>query len=668
MYHNLYRNSVSSSERKVVDMKQQTEKYRRKRFIAAICAITVLVGTSAGLYAFSANAYSKSDKTDSSSSSTTEQKTEDDGIISASGTITSSQLNDQLGLKDTSVRLTIEKVLAEEGASVTSGTKLYQLTSDSVTRAKKTLESELQSANNALLKQKTSYQSDKIKAYTLYQSELLLEKTAQQEYDSGIASLDSELKNAYDSYKEALDTVNNTPSEISKKKSELSSKEKSAKTLEEKKTSAEKESGSAEKNYTTAAEKYNSIVQQYNSSASVVKYLGNALGKDTSGIKLAQTVTVSTQGQGNKPSGEGERGNLPTKPSSTTPEKTSDQNAFTPPDETEKPGDQQDPKPDEKKDDSSTTDLSALYEKAYKEYSALKQSLDKQDSTLKTAEKQYKTASESLSKISTELSEAQSSISSLEREISSLESSLSKAKSNLTKLRSQYDSLNASYETDKLTLKNKLDTDTATYKNAEYNYKVTINTIEQDLADAQTAYDTAAENLSIFEKELAEGYICAKQDGTIDTLNYQQGKNANISTPSVYYVDRSELKTTVELDQYDVTEINIGDTVIIYSSETGVSNGRITAVAAGESKSLADVRFNVTVTADEDTNLYSGQSVTVYFNYSGLDTNDLKDKSSDKQSDKDSSSSDRKRPDFNGEMPEGFDPSNMPDSGGRKDD
>ena len=140
-------------------MKKASENNRRRRLIAAVCAITVLIGGSAGIYAFSANAYSKNDSSDSSSESRTEvkqNKKSEDGIISAGGTVTSSQLTDELGLKDTSARLSVEKVLVSAGDAVKSGTQLYQLTADSVAKAKSTLQTELSTAKNDLIKQQSS--------------------------------------------------------------------------------------------------------------------------------------------------------------------------------------------------------------------------------------------------------------------------------------------------------------------------------------------------------------------------------------------------------------------------------------------------------------------------------------------------------------------------------
>ena len=263
------------------------------------------------------------------------------------------------------------------------------------------------------------------------------------------------------------------------------------------------------------------------------------------------------------------------------------------------------------------------------------------------------------------MKETQSSLNALNSEISELESSLSKAKSNLSKLRSEYNSLNASYKTDQLELKNKLDTDNASYENAEYHYQITCNTIEEELAEKQTAYDTAEKNLSIFNDALSDGYICAKRDGTVYSLNYQEGRRVNISSPYITYVDETAYSTVVELDQNDVTQVSIGDTVMIYSSESGMVNGKITAISAGTSTSLADVNFNVTVTANDGADLYNGESVNVYFNYGDMKSSDFRDFSGgDNGEKKDFGGSGM--PDFSGGMPEGFDPSNMPEFKGRK--
>ncbi|MBO7472861.1 MAG: hypothetical protein J6U00_02470 [Ruminococcus sp.] len=634
-------------------MKQENTRSRRIRVIAAVCAMVIIAGGSAGMLSMRSKANAQSAQSDD-----TEVKTAkaDDGIISAGGTITSSQLSDSLGLDNTAVKLTVGAVLVESGDTVTLETPLYQITEDSLAKAEKTLNNELQSAKSNLLKQKMSYQTDKNKAYLLYESEKLLGNTAQKEYESDMNSLDNDLKKAYDSYQEAVDTINNTPNEISSKQAELSEKQSQADSLQEKKNLLQNEVNEAKQRYTSSADMYNELVSEYNASAGTVRYLGNALGMDTSDIVLVSSISAKTEEQtasadDRQPSGQDMMKTDGQSFDMAEMKMPSYRSGF-----------------DEEADSTEADPLTSLYESALEEYNSRKAQLKQAESEYRDAENNYKVLSQSLNECSSELKEVQNSVTSLNKEISSLNTTLSKAKSNISKLLSEYNSLKASYSKDQLELKNKLDTDNASYENAEYHYQITLSTIEDELTKVQEAYDTAEENLRIFREELAGGYICAKQNAIVYSLNCQEGRNVNVNMPFVYYVDESSYKTIVELDQNDVTQVNIGDIVLIYSSETGISNGKITAIAEGTSTSLADVRFNITVEADENANLYSGQSVNVYFNYSSMRSADFSDFKSDKSTDGESFGSGSGRPDFSGGMPEGFDPSNMPDFSRRKED
>lgn len=284
-------------------MKQEINRSHRIKVIAAICAVIVLAGSTAGIHAFRTNSHAQA--APSNIAEVSASVPADNGVISAGGTITSSQLTDSLGLQGTAVQLTVEKVLAEAGDTVTAGTPLYQVTSDSLAKAEKTLRSELQSAKSALLEQKMTYQTDKNKASLLYESELLLGNTAQTEYENDMTSLDSDLKKAYDSYQEALDTINNTPSEISAKQAELNDKQAAVNDLQEKKDSLQQELNEAKSAYTSATDSYNDMVSEYNAAAGAVRYLGNALGKDTSDIGLAKNVSASLKEQNNVASNKG---------------------------------------------------------------------------------------------------------------------------------------------------------------------------------------------------------------------------------------------------------------------------------------------------------------------------------------------------------------------------
>lgn len=273
---------------------------RRIQIIAAVCAVLLITGSGAGILASRPKASAQASQTEQQPE-TVKTSAEKDQSFSAGGTVSCSQHTDTLGLVNTSVRLTVGAVLVSSGDTVTEGTALYEITSDSLAKAEKTLRSELQSAESALKKQQAQAQLDESKAGILYESELLLGDTAQQDYSSGISELDSALQEACDSYTEAQNTVNNTPSEIASKKNSLAGKQSEAANIQAQQQAAQENADSAEAAYRSAADSYNSIAAEYNSAAAVVRYLGKALGRDVSDINDVQSASAETKKQ-NSPS------------------------------------------------------------------------------------------------------------------------------------------------------------------------------------------------------------------------------------------------------------------------------------------------------------------------------------------------------------------------------
>ena len=376
-------------------MKHADQTTRRKRALAAVCALTLLIGSSAGVYAFGADPDTDAHITDSSLQTTHSKSKTAGSVISADGTITASQLSERFGFENTSAKLTVEKVLVETGDTVTSGTKLYRLTADSVAKAKLTLNSELEQALSKLSQQKAQYQSEKIKAYTLCQSDLMLAKTAQQQYDNSVSALDSKLKEAFDSYQQALTTVNSTPSEINSKNAELSAAEKSAEALSQKTRAAQQQTDAARKAYEAAAESYNAAVTDYNSAASVVLYLGNALGKDTSDITLQNSVTTATAQKASSSGSAAKSAQSESAHGSRSAHSSVNEDISVLPSQksaqTSQNSSQATPQP---------TDPESLYNAALKDYNAQKQELSQMKNTLNAAEKEYDTLSDTQSKLS----------------------------------------------------------------------------------------------------------------------------------------------------------------------------------------------------------------------------------------------------------------------------
>ena len=614
--------AVAVSERKKI--------FTAKRLAIAVATFLLVAGTTIGLLSFR----NKSEQNASAQENTTQMSKNTTDIISSGGTISAAQVYDYLGMESTNIKLTVEEVYASAGDTVTEGDSLYKLTDASVQKAASTLESELKSAQSALLNQTLSYVEDKNEAYSLYQSELLVGEQALSEYKSGLTSLDNTLQAALDAYQEAQNTINTAPATIAQKQSELSNAEQEASSGTEQLTSLQQTQENSKAAYEAAAKTYNTQVNDYNAAAGVVRYLGAYIGADVSDVALADLVSVSVSSatSSSAPSSTNDSSQPPSNNGSGMLEGNFDFSGSTrmmvsgvsrtqdAPDENAASM----PQPSQGQT-AENDSISALYQNARQEYDAKKQSLSQAMQAYKSAENSYKSTSEAVINCQNAVKSSSSSVSSLEKEISTLQSSLTKANSEVTSLKSKYTSLKNSYEADKLTLQNTYDTSVASGMNAEYHYQLTLSTIEDEFTAAQDAVTTAEENQKIFNEAIADGIIKAQQSGTLASVTYETNNVMKVSSATVSYVDNTSFWATVELDQYDVTEIAIGDEVIIYASDSGMVNATVKSISAGENTSLANVKFNVTVAVDDTSKLYSGESVNVYFNAMSLDTSAFRD-------------------------------------------
>ena len=123
-------------------MKKASDRSGLKRIIAAVCAVTIIGGGGAWLYSLRAANEAQTAVSDNAAVNKVSAGSSEDTTINAGGTISAAQLSDGLGMSGTSVRLTVEGVLAESGDTVSAGTKLYKITEDSLAKAEKTLQSE----------------------------------------------------------------------------------------------------------------------------------------------------------------------------------------------------------------------------------------------------------------------------------------------------------------------------------------------------------------------------------------------------------------------------------------------------------------------------------------------------------------------------------------------
>jgi len=86
---------------------------------------------------------------------------------------------------------------------------------------------------------------------------------------------------------------------------------------------------------------------------------------------------------------------------------------------------------------------------------------------------------------------------------------------------------------------------------------------EQQLEDAQNAYDDAAIQLEQAEKELANTAIKSPISGVITKKQVEEGEYTNIGSPIATIIDISKLKIKLNVSEMDVYQLKLGDKAII---------------------------------------------------------------------------------------------------------
>ena len=81
------------------------------------------------------------------------------------------------------------------------------------------------------------------------------------------------------------------------------------------------------------------------------------------------------------------------------------------------------------------------------------------------------------------------------------------------------------------------------------------------------------------------------------------------------YSDMTDVTVSVSVDQSDIAKLSVGDTAIIYSSNSGLLNGTIKSISpVTQSSSISSVTYSVTVKVDaESADVSANTTVTVMF-------------------------------------------------------
>ncbi|MCC8042375.1 MAG: HlyD family efflux transporter periplasmic adaptor subunit [Oscillospiraceae bacterium] len=233
------------------------------------------------------------------------------------------------------------------------------------------------------------------------------------------------------------------------------------------------------------------------------------------------------------------------------------------------------------------SDFKEDYDDAVKAYENSKKNLDdSHDSTLTTLLRTYENA--------------QTSYETAVRNLSDVEKSLSKTLEtyydNYMTAQTTYDDTLASYETVKITVDQTLES----YKNAY-----------QNALDSSDNTASALELASYYD-QLEDCTIIAPASGIIDTLFIDLGSYTVQSQTVAVITDYDDLKVSVKIDEYDIENVNIGDTVSVYVNALDETvDGTVTDISRSAISTGGVSYFTADVSIDDMGKVKAGMSVEV---------------------------------------------------------
>lgn len=189
----------------------------------------------------------------------------------------------------------------------------------------------------------------------------------------------------------------------------------------------------------------------------------------------------------------------------------------------------------------------------------------------------------------------------------------------LPELSEAYANAQASYESSLIQAKLTKETTLTEAELAEKNYETNLEKAESDYEALKDAKETAEENLTIFEKQMGSGYYYPTQAGTVLRVSAREGREITSGSTIFTIRNSEEMTVTVSVDQADIAKLNVGDSAMIVSEESGTFQGVITSInPVSFSDSRSSVTYSVTVKLAGNTGqLSANETVSVYFTVGG---------------------------------------------------
>lgn len=154
------------------------------------------------------------------------------------------------------------------------------------------------------------------------------------------------------------------------------------------------------------------------------------------------------------------------------------------------------------------------------------------------------------------------------------------------------------------------------YENADSQYSADVTGVDVSVDTAQDTLTDAKEALSEFEAFVGDGTIYSDYDGTIMSVGYEAGDDLSTSTSIVTFADTDAVTMTVSVSEEDISEIAIGDEVMIelnaYEDQT--FSGEVESIDTSVSSGSSTISYNVTVKINGDVDgIYTDMTGNVTF-------------------------------------------------------
>lgn len=195
---------------------------------------------------------------------------------------------------------------------------------------------------------------------------------------------------------------------------------------------------------------------------------------------------------------------------------------------------------------------------------------------------------------------------------------LEKARSDLASLEAELVTARTEYEKQLIACQSEYEITLAESDNAQAVYEVTVESLEETLSSLKNEKEEAAENLTLFEEVIGDGYFYTKSAGTIVMNGVSKGSYLSGENLVVAYSNPEKVSVTANVDQSDIAGISIGDRAYAVINEYGNYQGKVTMInPVTQAQSRSSVTYQVTVALEGDvTGLDSNLTAYVYFGMS----------------------------------------------------